>query len=59
MKTTTTKQILEAINDTMIEKDKIKTGGIRYLNKMYNGTKLMPTPDEIKRVMLFGEGYYY
>lgn len=59
MKTTTTTDILEAINEAMIEKSKIKTGGIRYLNNLYRGTKLMPSSDEIKRVMLFGEGYYY
>lgn len=57
---TTEKDVIDAINQAMIvEKHRIKEGGIQYLIQMYKGTNLLPHPTEIKRVMMFGEGYYY
>ena len=56
---TTKEDVIEAINKAMIDKHRIKEGGVQYLVKMYEGTNLLPHPTEIKGVMLYGEGYYY
>lgn len=56
---TTKKDVIEAINEAMIEKHRIKEGGVQYFIQMYEGTNLIPHQNEIKRIMLYGEGYYY
>lgn len=55
---TAKEKIIAKINSVMC-KEIIKEGGVQYLIKMYEGTEMLPSKEEIQRVMFFGEGYFY
>lgn len=51
-------KIIDKINQVMC-KEIIKEGGVKYLIEKYESTGIMPTNEEIQKVMFFGEGYHY